>query len=81
MPDDEIRLAIPPDDDLVPVASVAVRAAARQVALPEVEITRLREALVEALAARMPLAGGPLEVILRPGAGRLGIEVDGVTVA
>ena len=46
MPEDTIRLVLPAAPQFAPVASVAVRAAARQVALPEDEIGRLRTALV-----------------------------------
>jgi hypothetical protein len=81
MPDDEIRLTIPPDEDLVAVASIAVRAAARQVALPETEIDRLRAAISDELARQIAGAVEPIDIVLRPSAGALAIEVGGVAVA
>ena len=53
MPDDDIRLVLPTTAEFIPVASVAVRAAARQVALPETEIDGLRAAVVAAIEARL----------------------------
>jgi hypothetical protein len=78
MPDDAIHLTFPADADLAPVASIAVRAAARQVALSEHEIDRLRAAVVTAVnerAAAQPEA--PVELTMRPGAGRLEVSLDG----
>jgi anti-sigma regulatory factor (Ser/Thr protein kinase) len=75
MPDDAIRLTLPPDPDLAAVASVAVRAAARQVALPEQEIDRLRAAVVEVFSAQADVTGGPIVLVLHPHRGHLRIEV------
>ena len=79
MPDDRsIHLTLPAHEDLAPVASVAVRAAARQVALPEREIDRLRAAVVAAVehhAQERPDA--ELALVLRPHRGRLEVSLDG----
>jgi hypothetical protein len=82
MPDRTIHLTLPADADLAPVASIAVRAAARQVALPETEIDRLRAAVVaavEALVAERPDAR-EIEVVLHPGPGSLEVTLDGRSV-
>jgi hypothetical protein len=75
MPDDAIRLNLPPDPDLAAVASVAVRAAARQVALPEKEIDRLRAAVVDVFTAQAGVTGEPIMLVLHPDRGHLRIEV------
>ena len=81
MPDEVIRLELPAVEVFTPVASVAVRAAARQVALPEVEIDRLRTALVAALDARIASGdGSPIEVALEASPGSLRVLVDGEPV-
>ena len=80
MPDDAIRLTLPPDPDLAGVASVAVRAAARQVALPEQEIDRLRAAVVEVFTAQADVTGGPIVLVLHPDRGHLRIDVGDETV-
>jgi hypothetical protein len=82
MPDDAaIRLTLPPDPDLGPVASVAVRAAARQVAMPESDIERLRDAVVAAFNAEAAASeGAAVEVVLQPGDGRLGVTVGGTAL-
>jgi anti-sigma regulatory factor (Ser/Thr protein kinase) len=72
---DEIRLTLPPDPDLAAVASVAVRAAARQVALSEQEIDRLRGAVVEAFTAQTDTTDDPIVLVLHPDRGHLRIEV------
>jgi anti-sigma regulatory factor (Ser/Thr protein kinase) len=79
MPDHTIHLTLPADADLAPVASVAVRAAARQVALPESEIDRLRTAVVAALEALVEERPdrGDIEVVLHPGKGSLEVTLDG----
>jgi anti-sigma regulatory factor (Ser/Thr protein kinase) len=81
MPDDVIRLTLPPDPSLVAVASVAVRAAARQVALPEHEIDRLRAAVVEAFTSQAAASAEPIEVTLHPEAGHMRIEVGPTSIA
>ena len=77
---DEIRLTLPPDPDLSTVASVAVRAAARQVALSEREIDRLRAAVVEAFTAQTDTTGDPIVVVLHPDRGHLRIEVGAESI-
>jgi anti-sigma regulatory factor (Ser/Thr protein kinase) len=62
MPDDVIRLVLPAAAEFAPVASVAVRAVARQVALPETEIDRLRAAVVEAFTAHVGTSDQPIEL-------------------
>jgi anti-sigma regulatory factor (Ser/Thr protein kinase) len=80
MPDDEaIRLTLPPDPHLASVASIAVRAAARQIALPETEIDRLRAAVVESFTAHATASDEPIELVFHPAAGHMTIEV-GATV-
>ena len=82
MPDDAIRLTLPPDADLAAVASVAVRAAARQVALPDTEIDRLRAALVGAIEARLATASAESIMIeLQPSPGSLRVVLDGDPIA
>ena len=79
MPDHAIHLTFPAAADLAPVASIAVRAAARQVALPEAEIDRLRAAVVAAVEARVadrPDAGD-IELVLRATRGALEVTLDG----
>lgn len=80
MPDDAIRLTLPPDADLAAVASVAVRAAARQVALSEQEIDRLRAAVVEAFTQQSDATDEPILVVLHPDQGHLRIEVGVETI-
>jgi hypothetical protein len=70
-----IRLTLPPDVDMAPVASIAVRAAARQVALAESEIDRLRAAVVEAFTLRAGSTDEAVEITLHPRQGRMTIEV------
>jgi anti-sigma regulatory factor (Ser/Thr protein kinase) len=70
-----IRLTLPPDVDMAPVASIAVRAAARQVALAESEIDRLRAAVVEAFTLRAESTDQEVEITLHPSQGRMTIEV------
>jgi hypothetical protein len=78
MPDGLIRLVLPAAAEFTQVASVAVRAAARQVALPETEIDRLRAALVAAIEARLPVAdGAPMTIELEPRQGALRVALDG----
>lgn len=78
MPDDAIHLTFPADADLASVASIAVRAAARQVALSEHEIDRLRAAVVAAVEERAAAhPASPVELTLLPGAGRLEVALDG----
>ena len=78
MPDDVIRLVLPAASEFAQVASVAVRAVARQVALPETEIDRLRAAVVDAFTARVGTErDGPVELVLRPRAGRVEASLDG----
>ncbi|MFL6207167.1 MAG: hypothetical protein ACJ739_17625 [Acidimicrobiales bacterium] len=80
MPDDPIRLTLPSDPDLVSVASVAVRAAARQVALPETEIDRLRAAVVDTFTAQAAITDDPIEIVLHPHAGRMTIDVGSTRI-
>jgi anti-sigma regulatory factor (Ser/Thr protein kinase) len=81
MPDDVVRLVLPASVEFTHVASVAVRAVARQVALPETEIDRLREALVTALEARLATTDDEVVAVeLHPSPGSLRIEVDGEAV-
>ena len=80
MPDDAIRLTLPADAALAPVASVAVRAAARQVAMPDDGIERLRTAVVDAFTALARAGGDPVEIVLRPHDGGMRVEVGGTTV-
>ena len=78
MPDAVIRLVLPAAREFALVASVAVRAAARQVALPETEIDRLRAALLDALEARVAASGpGDVEIELHPSPGSLRVVLDG----
>ena len=82
MPDDAIHLTFPADADLAAVASIAVRAAARQVALSEHAIDELRAAVVAAVEARAAATpGAALALVLRPGPGTLEVSVDGDPVA
>jgi hypothetical protein len=62
MPDDVIRLVLPAAAAFAPVASVAVRAVARQVALPETEIDRLRAAVVAAFTTQAATTDQPIEL-------------------
>ncbi len=80
MPDDAIRLTLPPDADLAAVASVAVRAAARQVALPEQDIDRLRAAVVELFTMQTETTDEPILLVLHPDRGHLRIEVGDETI-
>jgi anti-sigma regulatory factor (Ser/Thr protein kinase) len=80
MPEDAIRLTLPAEPQLVSVASIAVRAAARQIALPEHEIDRLRAAVVEAFTAQARSGDGPIELVLHPDAGHMTIEVGPTTI-
>jgi hypothetical protein len=81
MPDDIIRLSLPAVAAFTPVASVAVRAAARQVALSEVEIDRLRAALVAALEDRIANADdAPIAITLEATPGSLLMVLDGEPV-
>jgi len=80
MPDDAIRLTLPPETELVSVASIAVRAAARQVALSEVEIDRLRAAVVEAFPAQAAATDEPIELVFHPDSGHMTIEVGSTVV-
>jgi len=80
MRDHAIRLTLPPDADLAAVASIAVRAAARQVALAETEIDRLRVAVAEAFTRQTGPGDDPIEVVLHPGRGSLRIEVGSTTI-
>jgi anti-sigma regulatory factor (Ser/Thr protein kinase) len=80
MPDDAIRLTLPPDADLAAVASVAVRAAARQVALSEEDIDRLRVAVIDAFTAQAEATDEPILVVLHPDQGHLRIEVGVETI-
>ena len=80
MPDDPIRLTLPPEPELVSVASIAVRAAARQVALSEVEIDRLRAAVVEAFTTQAETTDEPIELVFHPDSGRMTIEVGSTVV-
>ena len=73
--DHAIHLTLPPDVDMAPVASIAVRAAARQVALAETEIDRLRGAVVEAFTVQAAATDQPIEITLHPSRGRMTIEV------
>jgi hypothetical protein len=73
--DHAIRLTLPPDVDMAPVASIAVRAAARQVALAETEIDRLRAAVVEAFTLQAAATDQPVDITLHPSRGRMSIEV------
>ena len=78
MPEDVIRLVLPAAPQFAPVASVAVRAVARQVALPETEIGRLRAALVAAIDERLATADeSPIAVDLHPSPGALRVVLDG----
>jgi anti-sigma regulatory factor (Ser/Thr protein kinase) len=78
MPDDVIRLVLPASPEFVHVASVAVRAVARQVALPESEIDRLRGAVVAALEERVATTDGDdVSIELHPSPGSLRVELDG----
>ena len=80
MPDDVIRITLPPEPSLVAVASVAVRAAARQVAMPDHEIDRLRLAVVEAFTTQAAASEEPIELILHPEAGHMRIEVGSTSI-
>ena len=81
MPDDVVRLVLPASVEFTHVASVAVRAVARQVALPETEIDRLRTAVVAAIEARLAATDDDVVAIeLHPSAGSLRVEVDGEAV-
>jgi hypothetical protein len=81
MPDDVIHLLLPAAPEFGAVASVAVRAAARQVALPETEIRRLRAALDAAFEARLARAdASPITVDLHPSPGSLRVVLDGTDV-
>ncbi len=82
MPDaDEIRLILPAEAELAAVASVAVRAAGRQVALSERDIDQLRAAVVSALEERTAVTDADtVVVVLRAGRGSLEVVVDGEPV-
>ena len=81
MPDDVIHLVLPAAAEFAAVASVAVRAVARQVALPETEITRLREALAAALEERLGTGDeSPIAVDLHPSPGALRVVLDGTDI-
>ena len=80
MPDDAIRLTLPPDADLAAVASVAVRAASRQVALSEPEIDRLRAAVVEVFTGQAQSTDEPILLVLHPERGQLRIVVGDETI-
>jgi len=80
MRDNAIRLTLPPDADLAGVASVAVRAAARQVALSEQEIDRLRAAVVDTFTAQSEATDEPIHLVLHPDRGHLRIEVGRETI-
>ena len=81
MPDDRaIVLTLPPDPQLTTVAAVAVRAAARQVALSEAEIDRLRAAVTEAFVAQATNGEEPIRISLHPDQGRMTIEVGSTVI-
>jgi hypothetical protein len=81
MPDDVVRLVLPASVEFTHVASVAVRAVARQVALPETEIDRLRGIVVAALEARLATTDDEVVAVdLYPSPGSVRIEVDGAVV-
>ena len=78
MPDDVVRLVLPASVEFAHVASVAVRAVARQVALPETEIDRLRAVVVAALEDRLATTEGhDVAIELHPSPGSLRVEIDG----
>jgi len=81
MPDEVIHLVLPAAAEFAPVASVAVRAVARQVALPETEIGRLQAALAAAIEERLATADRtPIAIDLHPSPGALRVVLDDTDV-
>ena len=80
MPDRVIRLTLPPDTDLSAVASVAVRAAARQVALADTALEQLRAEVEAAFVVQAGQTDQAIELSFHPSEGRLVVEVGPTTL-
>jgi hypothetical protein len=79
MPDDEIRLTVPADEDLVHVVVAAVAAAVRQTGLGPTEVAHARELAADAFARQLDGGSGPVTVSIKSSPGEYDIvfERDG----